>query len=245
MSAIQKKASESLAEKEEKVWKALEANKEELNKEREKNQRLERKIADLEKSVKLLLNDRDKVREKLQKNEEDKKQLEEKIEKVKKYAAKGLDTCIEHLEEKNKVLERDIGHMLITLLDSVKKERGSHEIRQGSETKVEEVFLHNLKIDRSFKVTKGQKWHPEMCALCIIYSVIHSSMPFKVLKVANIKGCLWIQFEEERDSRIFINEAARISFDEVLLIEEVPSQLCDLIKLMEEEKRWCSHKESF
>lgn len=229
----------------EKVWKAIKECKEGLEKEKEKSANMEKKVNELEKKVKMLINDKSILKEKLQNNEEDKIQLLDKIEKVKKYATDGLDKCVEYVTEENRILEHDIGRMLVTILDCIKKEKEGIRATQENSVNVEEIFLHELKRDRAFRVTKGNKWHPEMCAMCLLKNYLREDLKYKIYKAANVKGCIWIQFEEERGAWNFAREAAEISYENVLVIKEVPTNFCDLIKLLEEEQRWCSHKNSF
>lgn len=242
-----KKVNSELEGKQEKINEIEKINelKSKLETESENNRKLEKKMNELEIKVKILMEERKKMKGQLEKNEEDKIQLLEEIEKVNKITTKSLDRCVDYIRSQNKEAEKGIIGMMVSFLDCVRKEKEEACLKLGCRIDTKNVYLHELNREITFKVTKGMKWHPEICIYYLIKRYMGDDIIYNVFKVANIRGCVWIQIDDERDAWEFSKQLSCINVDRIIEVREVPKQLSDLIIQMQSEDRWCWHKAEF
>lgn len=136
-----------------------------------------------------------------------------------------------------------MANMVSSFLDSTRSNRlGICKCVENESMK--ETFLHEIKYEYTFRIVKGKMWHPEMCIYCLAERYLENEGEHKLFKIPNIRGCLWILFKESIDALYFSYNLCWINSEELLIIKETPAKLCDLIKEIDQEDRWCSHAET-
>lgn len=155
---------------------------------------------------------------------------------------KSLEDCVDFIREQNTQMKRSIGNLVISFLDSQKSRKDDKPTCDNNDVMHKEMFLHDINRQTAFRIEEGRWWHPEFYIICITKGYVGEEETYTLFKVPNVRGCLWIEFEEKDAAYKIAQQMKDINAENVIQIKNVPSQLKDLINEIESEKRSCGHK---
>lgn len=128
--------------------------------------------------------------------------------------------------------------MMSPFLDVLRRNKKERcKLKECKDTE-KEIFLYDINRETTFRICKGKLWHPEMCIICLVESYVGGEDAHQLFKVANIRGCLWINFEERKAALRFLKYICRINLEETIVLKEIPAHLSGLILKIESEERW-------
>lgn len=206
-----------------------------------KNREMERKIEIISTSLNNAKLECKKCKENETKIEEIRNEVRKEIVKANKTINQSLDDCVDFITQENKEAEAAIGHMVESFLDAKNSDSVVKCSCDMTYIRHKDKFVHDVNRENTFRVEEGRWWHPEMCIICKIKEYLGDEDTYSLFKVHNVRGCLWIEFEEKSCACKFDNYMKQITIDNIIKVKSIPKTLKDLISEIEAEEKWCGH----